>query len=152
MNHNNKDNTVKQFITALFERLPQPFKIINSKYTFKDKYPMLWTDVVTYGMDIDMDILKKYWSFRKNVVDHILNTVIKNIKCNKCTYHSVGSTTFTSDYDVSVFGPNKEDVVKMFNELFVKIFGAESGEVFDSNIYGVTSLIPIKNGSKKGQP
>ncbi|MBL4871931.1 MAG: hypothetical protein JKY41_00680 [Rhodobacteraceae bacterium] len=49
-----------------------------------------------------------------------------------------GSNNLTSDYDLSIkvaSGPGSADVVRQFNREFRKRFGAESGTVFDTNVY-----------------
>lgn len=134
---------IKSYINNLYKKqLQKPFTIDDNRYKFNNKI-INWIDVVEYGMNKDLKLLIEFGKFRKQVVDYILNTIKHELKCNNCSFRSVGSVTLTSDYDVSAFGKKKEEVVTRFNELFVDIFGEESGIVFDTNIYGVTSLIPM---------
>jgi hypothetical protein len=135
-------NKIKKFVDNLFEELPNNFKIKDNKYTFDNKL-LSWIEIVKYGMNTDLDLLIKYGKFRKQVVDYLLNTIKKDVNCNDCSFRSVGSVTLTSDYDVSVFGSSKEEIVKRFNQIFVELFNNESGDIFDTNIYGVTALTPL---------
>lgn len=124
-----------------FDKLPKQFKRIDDRWTFNGK-KLAWLDVVEWSMKNDLQVLIKYGQFRKEVVDQLLSMIKKEIRCNDCSFKSVGSVSFTSDYDVSAFGKKKEEVVKLFNERFNSLFNEESGVVFDTNVYGVTSLMP----------
>jgi hypothetical protein len=90
----------------------------------------------------------EYFNFRKELVDALLVHVITDIvKCptSECSAVSVGSTTLFSDYDLTVTAPPKRaaEIVDAFNREFRQLFGnRESATVFDTNVYGVTWLIP----------
>jgi hypothetical protein len=132
---------IYDFINKEFNKLSSHFSIVDkSKYSFNNVHPLNWSTIVTYSLHQDINILKKYSNFRKLIVTYLLNIIIKEFNYKNCLFQSVGSTTLTSDYDVSVHGENKETVVVYFNDIFSSIFGAESGDVFDTNLYAVSAL------------
>jgi len=137
-------STIRGFIDEEFKKLPKNFKLIEkNRYSFNLKTPIEWHDIVTYSLHNDISILKKFCHFRKLVVNFIIDTLIKELHYKNLTYTSSGSNALTSDYDVSIHGDNKEDLVQHFNELFPNIFGSESGIVFDTNLYAVSALNKI---------
>lgn len=62
--------------------------------------------------------------------------------CPACVARSVGSTNLTSDLDVTVSGPDTARFVAEFNRRFRAEFGAESGDVFDTQVYGASFVGP----------
>ncbi len=72
---------------------------------------------------------------RKLIIDGLINHCIKRSNLN-ATPISVGTADLTSDYDLTLNGPDKEQVVIEFNELFESMFGMSSADIFDSNLYG----------------
>jgi hypothetical protein len=78
---------------------------------------------------------EEYAKHRKEVVDKILNDVIKS-KCETCSQVSSGSTTATSDYDINISGPKADEVVAEFNRRFEEEYKMTSAEKFDTNVYG----------------
>ena len=85
--------------------------------------------------------LKEFGVFRKKFVDATIAKAVKS-KCPSCTAISVGSTNPTSDYDITVTGPQANVVVKTFNGDFEKLAGVTSGEVFDTNVYAAQWVHP----------
>lgn len=92
----------------------------------------------------DNNTKELFWLLRKLVVDGILKMILKgensnlNIILEDIKIYSVGSTSITSDYDITLYGntKNKIYIMKNFQELFIKYFGEDSSIVFDTNIYG----------------
>jgi len=86
--------------------------------------------------DLDMHQLVAY---RKQEVDRILREAMEEVNPGALKAQAFGSTNLTSDYDLSVSGPNAEKVVEVFNrkfrEQFGDISGLESGILFDTNVY-----------------
>lgn len=84
-----------------------------------------------------------FWYFRKVVVDSIVSDIIilngyeKDVKAM-----SVGSTTLTSDYDITLDGTyNKNSrVIRRFDMFVEVLFMDDSESVFDTNIYGVSFI------------
>lgn len=93
----------------------------------------------------NMKLLKEFntkeslWLFRKLIVDTLLKKlIVKHNLYDKVQIYSVGSTNITSDYDVTLYGDNKEKmyIIKEFQKEFINIFHEHSSIVFDTNIYG----------------
>ena len=71
-----------------------------------------------------------------------MGRVFADLRCADCRRpSSTGSTTLTSDYDVPLLGAHKERAVGLFNTWFADMFGAESGDVFDTNVYGANAFV-----------
>lgn len=109
-----------------------------------------WQQAVEEGNNVK---LKELNATRKRVVDGLLRDAIKAANCtaSTCTFNSVGSTSLTSDYDVTVSGPNAAAIVDYFNSEFRKTYCAESSEVFDTNVYGTefTDATPTENPARQ---
>jgi hypothetical protein len=111
------------------------------------KVLMTWMNVKR----IQGELLQIYNNFRSAYVDNLLKKIAQQIQCTRfCVANSVGSTTITSDYDITLTGPFAYLIIKYFNEHFRNEFNAESGEIFDTNLYGTTFLFfePISNYKK----
>jgi FtsZ-binding cell division protein ZapB len=86
--------------------------------------------------------------YRERVVNQILDGLVAKQQ-GKIGYESNGSSTPTSDYDLSIFDKgtgqgNPAIAVKEFNDTFRAQFGMESGTVFDTNVYDKGDAMPIK--------
>lgn len=83
---------------------------------------------------------KLYWLFRKAIIDCIVKHIIQQYTSTdrtNITINSVGSNNITSDYDLTVYSQQHgSDIINKFNRIFRNIFGANSSEIFDTNIYG----------------
>ena len=81
-----------------------------------------------------------FWLFRKLIVDTILRELLLKfqISNDKFKIYSVGSTSLSSDYDITLYGKNddKVNIITEFQKRFKEIFGEDSAVVFDTNIYG----------------
>lgn len=90
----------------------------------------------------------EFAAFRRKIVNAILKEVILRHGCHKCSVLSVGSTSPTSDYDLTVMGPKAAQVVDAFNRRFRQLFGRkESATVFDTNVYGASFVEPLDLGN-----
>lgn len=112
-----------------------------SKWVFTNtNIPMLWEAVLSYTENgtNNRPLLELYGQFRKEMVDAVLRHAVQQVgNCDTCEAVSVGSVTPTSDYDITVSGPKSAQVVKAFNNVFQDLFGGtESGDIFDTNLYG----------------
>lgn len=103
--------------------------------------PARWHDVVASTFGKDDTVLKEFGTMRKRIVDTMLEEVKIKV-CKNCKWQSVGSENPTSDYDVSVYGPDADLVVKEFNSRFRKLYKCESAEMFDTNIYAFPAVSP----------
>lgn len=91
-----------------------------------------------------------FFAFRKEFVDTLIQHVLEKTNCTlaDCSITAVGSTSLTSDYDVTVSGPRAAQVVELFNQEFGQFFnGKSSATVFDTNLYGAGFLEPIQLGN-----
>ncbi|MFG0247325.1 MAG: hypothetical protein ACF8OB_00445 [Phycisphaeraceae bacterium JB051] len=100
------------------------------------------------GSPTDKILLQKLGTLRKHEVDKLLDDIMRRIEAKtgqKLEAQAFGSTTLTSDYDLSIKGPGAERVITEFNKRYRKLYGGrESGTVFDTNVYTdpVYSFIP----------
>lgn len=108
--------------------------------------------------DILVYIKALFWFFRKAVVDSIISDLI-NIRILKSggtiTAISVGSTSLTSDYDISIDATYKSSayIIDNFGTFIEKIFNDNSESLFDTNIYGASFIkrdieIPVETPIK----
>jgi len=138
-------SSITDYITTEFQLLTKTFPN-NFTYTSPNKFlfnnkPLLWKNIKEYGLTKNLELLRAYGNFRKHIVDHILETLKLYNNCNKCTRLDAGSVTVTSDYDIAIFGEKREDITVQFNEIFETIFHDESGNILDTNIYGIAGLL-----------
>jgi hypothetical protein len=124
------------------------------------------TDRIRHEAETDRKILLAFVNIiRKYYVDRLIQIIAQKIyyhcdqKTNvttKCSVVAVGSTSLTSNYDVTVSGviyPNR--IVRMFNQEFARYWRDYSSNVFDTNIYGSTFFVTVDikgNGSQKIDP
>lgn len=127
---------------------------------------LISTDKIKPDAEADRKILLAFINIvRKYYVDRLIQIIAQKIyyhcdqKTNittKCSVVAVGSTTLTSNYDVTVSGviyPNR--IVRMFNQEFARYWRDYSSNVFDTNIYGSTFFVTVDmkgNGSQKIDP
>ncbi|RZD42753.1 MAG: hypothetical protein CXT73_02340 [Methanobacteriota archaeon] len=80
-----------------------------------------------------------------NCAKAALNTKTGNLN----EYFAAGSTNITSDYDVSVSGPDGNEIMWLMFKKFVKKFGSSLPYSFDSNLYsGPLYIHTSENGTK----
>lgn len=91
----------------------------------------------------------RFVAFRKEFVDALIAHALAKEDCEQtCTVVSVGSSSLTSDYDLTVSGSRAANVVDLFNREFRAFFNdQESATVFDTNVYGAGFLEPIQLGN-----
>jgi hypothetical protein len=108
--------------------------------------------------DILVYIKALFWFFRKAVVDSIISDLINRriLKSGGAiTAISVGSTSLTSDYDISIDATYKSSayIIDNFGTFIEKIFNDNSESLFDTNIYGASFIkrdieIPVETPIK----
>jgi hypothetical protein len=86
-----------------------------------------------------VDMLKVV-KYRNEAVDDLLGKVLKEVDPSGAALErkAFGSTSLTSDYDISIKGDGAERAVIKFNEKFrsdPRFKNLESGTVFDTNVY-----------------
>lgn len=101
-----------------------------------------------FGRDYDILLYIKslFWFFRKAVVDSIISDLINYRKLESrdedIIAMSVGSTSLSSDYDISIDSSydNSGYIIDRYGILIEKIFNDNSETLFDTNIYGVSFI------------
>ncbi len=106
------------------------------KLKFKEN-SFLWTNLKRkyLNKEISSDEMKSANLIRKLIVDGLIKHCIETNKLDAIPI-SVGTTDLTSDYDLTLNGPDKERVVIEFNNIFESLFNMSSADIFDSNLYG----------------
>ncbi|WKK24213.1 hypothetical protein QZH56_00520 [Streptomyces olivoreticuli] len=85
--------------------------------------------------------MRSIGAYRKALVDSILHRLRAQHK--NLEFMAVGSTNPTSDYDITIGGAGDTDAMKEFHTIFRSNFPAESGLVFDTNLY-VANYLPAR--------
>ncbi len=95
------------------------------------------------------------FNFRKKIVDTLIKKifdVFPDCLLNDCISNASGSVgpeaTLDSDYDLTIAGHYKvSQMIQIFNSVIEKVFKASPSEVFDTNLYGYSFLIPPNSTS-----
>ncbi|MEC4017962.1 hypothetical protein [Streptomyces sp. H27-D2] len=95
-----------------------------------------------YGSPEAKEIMWSLVHFRKWYVDAKLLELRATF--SPLRIRSVGSVTLTSDYDITVSGPEDVAAVEWFNDTFRRDWGKESATVFDTNLY-VKDFMPERS-------
>lgn len=124
------------------DNIEKKYYIINDGIKLK----LSWANIKSIKNN---DTKSLFWLFRKLIVDIILKKLLldyTNIKI-----YSVGSTTLSSDYDITVYNVNGNDndndishFINDFETMFNNIFNDTSDIVFDTNIYGKSFITFMK--------
>lgn len=117
-------------------------KLINAEYVSSyAQSGAILTIQSFFGVDFEQDIgiLFRYifWYFRKAIVDSIAIDILT--KRPRVTGVSVGSTNLTSDYDITLYGSDYQEISKTiyeFNKRVKEIFHKHAEVIFDTNLYG----------------
>ncbi len=115
-----------------------------------DKILFTWSNYKIFLAD---NIKQEIYKIRKLIVDNLIMFIFnnyppckinQNIVCNSSPSGSVGpEATLNSDYDLTINGNYKiSEIIQMFNSIFEKEFQSTSSEIFDTNLYGYSFLIP----------
>ena len=107
-----------------------------------------WDNIKTLKSDVK-EIKELFWLFRKLIVDNLLKIIITEYSIVDKRYldvkiYSVGSTDITSDYDITLYSDYSNiisNIIRNFEERFIKIFGEHSSIIFDTNIYGKAYIV-----------
>ena len=79
--------------------------------------------------------------FRKVFVDILIHMCLNKHTCHNnggCILVNAGSTDISSDYDITIHSKKStQNIIDEFNTIFENIFDAPSGDVFDTNAYGL---------------
>ena len=72
-------------------------------------------------------------ALRKMIVDNLFECA--NDQPNKTIYKAFGSTNLTSDYDLTILGPNAPSVIEKMPKAYKSQYNTSLPHAFDSNIY-----------------
>ena len=95
--------------------------------------------------------MKQFFDFRLKLVDTLIDKIFKyydcgvKSSCTKIASGSVGSdANLLSDYDLTITEQNYNatKIIQTFNSVIQLSFGSSPFEVFDTNLYGYSALIP----------
>jgi hypothetical protein len=132
-------------------------KIDNFYYVFVDgvRYLFSWKNIVNIN-NIELlqfaNLIRTYYidTLKELIINYFENSCNKrnNISYNKsCTVTSIGSTSLTSNYNITVSSfILSTDIVSKFNNYFYDFWKDTSGEIFDTNLYGNCFFLKI-NGN-----
>jgi len=118
-------------------------KMINNEYVSSFVSGTLRDEIASYfGVDSGSDAISMlfryiFWYYRKAVVDSIAINILRKRK--SVVGVSVGSTTITSDYDITLYGDDYADIsdtIFQFNRTVKAIYRKSAEFVFDTNMYG----------------
>lgn len=100
-----------------------------------------------------MNIIRKFY------VDRLIEIITKYFfyQCDEkseislhCSVVSIGSTSLTSNYDITVGGVIfPKDIIDVYNDYFIKFWNNFSAKVFDTNLYGSTFFLVSYPGIMK---
>ena len=168
VNTNLENNPIKTYINIVIDK-NKPIITIKDK---PDKL-ILWNDIkkaeeeklrafYNFRLEIvDFIINKLFEKYNCN------NKSDNNIECSKNASGSTGEqANLKSDYDLTISNPNISDptttsknilehskniqsnmytstMIRIFNSIISKIFGNQPADVFDTNIYGYSGMLPV---------
>lgn len=125
---------------SLFKEVRLIYEKNNSIYLYNNQL-LSWDNI----KDIQNENIKKVlWMFRKGIVDNLIKTILYDFKetvkwkNDNIFVYSVGSTTLSSDYDITIYAPTvfTVKIIKLFTQYIKNKFYIGSNILFDTNVYG----------------
>ena len=100
-------------------------------YLTENNLKLTWDNIKSIENE---ETKKLLWLLRKLIID----CIIKSIHYGDLKIFSVGSTSLSSDYDITLYGKDQDkiELINNFNIIFNQMFYDNSSLVFDTNIYG----------------
>ena len=100
--------------------------------------------------------MQEFFNFRLNLVDTLIDKIFEFYGCtsDSCTKSASGSVgadaNLFSDYDLTITEHNflATKIIQTFNSVIEETFGSTPFEVFDTNLYGYSGLIPVSTNFK----
>ena len=133
------DNALYYFIQKKY------IQKINSKYyitsSLNTNLRLSWENI-KYIKKEKLKIL--FWLFRKLIVDSIIKYIILKKKIKNINIYSVGSTTITSDYDITLYSNDNTVlyyIITSFDTYISNIFNDNSNNLFDTNLYSKSYIV-----------
>lgn len=140
--------------TLLFTKKDQLIKE-NNKYYMLCNHKKIDFNWKKYKECTDYNAKSIIYNIRENIVNGLINLIftlykecnIKNLNCEFNPSGSIGpEATLDSDYDLTINGHYKiSQIIKIFNSIFEKEFQSTSSEIFDTNLYGYSFILPKNN-------
>src|SRR5690606_8902459 len=98
---------------------------------------------------VSKEVMQNAWAYRQKIVDEYMQKLEREYGLKKgAGWNAVGSVTLESDIDVSILdhywteadgkrtiAKTDAEIVKEFNDWFLKKFKAQPGIMFDVNLY-----------------
>jgi hypothetical protein len=85
---------------------------------------------------VNEKLLKMLGAVREYYIDYLFHSVLSEIKTKRRnTYQSFGSTNITSDYDITINGPDAPVIIENIFFLFLKQYPKSLPFGFDTNLY-----------------
>jgi hypothetical protein len=126
----------------------------NKSYLLSKNTLLTWDNIKNQSVQIKQIL----FDFRKKIVDTLIKDIFDSfpeclVNNNKCISNASGSVgpeaTLDSDYDLTIAGHYQVSImIQIFNSVIEKVFKASPSEVFDTNLYGYSFLIPPNSTSK----
>ena len=139
----NFDASIDNVVAEWRKFLESQRAAILQAHTDRKSGQLSWSRAVELAHNDNAGFLRQYGKLREKIVNDLLAIAFRrasqkhgNRMCEACKAQAVGSQSLTSDYDITVFGPQSPTIVAEFYRLFRKLFVAEPGRVFDTNVYG----------------
>ena len=154
-NKDTLENELVNFILAKILELNKYNNIIiidnNKSYLLSKNTLLTWDNIKKQPITIKQIL----FNFRKEIVDTLINKIFEVFPAclnNICISNASGSVgpeaTLDSDYDLTIAGHYQVSImIQIFNSVIEKVFKAAPSEVFDTNLYGYSFLIPPKGTS-----
>lgn len=95
------------------------------------------------------EYMKYFYKLRKRIVDELINIIFsKYPNCGICRATSSGSSgehaNLMSDYDLTITGHQQvSKMIQIFNSVIFNFFGDTPFDIFDTNLYGYSFMMPI---------
>jgi len=123
----------------------------DKSYLLSKNTLLTWDNIKKQSIQIKQIL----FNFRKKIVDTLIKKifdVFPDCLINDCISNASGSVgpeaTLDSDYDLTIAGHYKvSQMIQIFNSVIEKVFKASPSEVFDTNLYGYSFLIPPNSTS-----
>ena len=145
---NDYDTLINNALTYFIEQdilIKQGTKYYIMNPITKIKMRLNWENIKSIET---VEIKELIWLLRKFIVDMLLKKLMTVIVLDiDFKVFSVGSTSLSSDYDITLYGDNKSKlyIIKGFQKEFTNLFNDDSAVVFDTNIYGKAYISFIKD-------
>ena len=130
------DDLLQGYMDKGWDKITEIYKknLTNKSKNISPKAKILY-DFETKPIEEEELIISILGSIRKFIIKSTFKSITKSINNNNNEILTVGSNNITSDFDVTILGPNANTIMwKMFISFLAK-FEDSLPEAFDSNLY-----------------